>query len=327
MAFRGEPSSGVESAFPKAEVVLDYLHFVAKKWNFDTCARYGVECVDATRTKDNWSVRMKRVGTADEWTEEHEYLVVANGHYSVPFIPLIPGIKKYKGRTLHSKLFRDPEVLKGKVLVVGGASSGLDISRLLVGEGREVGISAETLLGACPTGVERFPLISKVSSDGTIIFEDGRTWTPATIIFATGYSYSFPFLSNLPLGPLGLPDLRLHVLSTTEPTLAFLGLPTKVIPFPLAEYQSELINAVWTGRIPFPGPEVDEGWLATMRAQGVPVSTENPGADKRRMEMSGDLQWHYQNLIASLVGCEETEEMRWELRRKTGMWRVEVLGY
>jgi hypothetical protein len=44
---------------------------------------------------------------------------VASGHYTVPFIPKIPGLaefaKSYLGAVEHSKGFRGPEKYRGKV--------------------------------------------------------------------------------------------------------------------------------------------------------------------------------------------------------------------
>jgi len=52
-------------------------------------------------------------------THEYDAIAVASGHYTVPFIPDIPGIsewnKAYPGRISHSKFFRRPEEYKGQV--------------------------------------------------------------------------------------------------------------------------------------------------------------------------------------------------------------------
>ena len=41
-------------------------------------------------------------------------LVVASGHFSVPYIPEYEGMKSFPGRILHSHDFRDAEEFRGK---------------------------------------------------------------------------------------------------------------------------------------------------------------------------------------------------------------------
>lgn len=61
----------------------------------------------------------RALDTDKERTEQYDAVAIANGHYAVPFIPDIPGIKewneRYPGRIMHSKFYRRPEDFKGKV--------------------------------------------------------------------------------------------------------------------------------------------------------------------------------------------------------------------
>lgn len=335
MEFRGEPFVEGETEFPTALDVQEYLNRVARQTNgFFEAVKLNSEVISARwdDVEKKWTVETRTLdGTA---SHTFDFLIVANGHYSTPYIPTLHGLKRFKGEQVHSKFYKSPEPFKGKkVLVVGGASSGLDISRLLVGTAKQVALAAKTLLGSLPEGVELFPELSTIGDDGeSCVFLDGRTFQPDSIIWATGYVYDFPFLSRdeVPIAypKLGLPELGLHVLPRAVPTLGILGLPLKVIPFPLAEYQSEFIKVVWTGKMAAPSKDVDESWLRQVRDSGVPiVGGDGEWEDKRRLELSGDLQWVYQDLIAELVDIPKTETWRWELRRKTPGWRKAALGY
>ena len=51
-----------------------------------------------------------------------DYVIVANGHFSVPFIPEYPGMKAFPGRIMHSHDFRDAEEFRDKNVVVLGSS-------------------------------------------------------------------------------------------------------------------------------------------------------------------------------------------------------------
>ena len=50
--------------------------------------------------------------------EEFDYVMVAGGHYSVPFVPHYPGVEKFPGRVMHSHDFRDACEFEGKRLLV-----------------------------------------------------------------------------------------------------------------------------------------------------------------------------------------------------------------
>jgi cation diffusion facilitator CzcD-associated flavoprotein CzcO len=61
------------------------------------------------------------------------------------------------------------------------------------------------------------------------------------VVFCTGYFYSFPFLRNLssPVTTDGSCARHLyeHMLYVDDPTLAFVGIPQRVVPFPVSEAQ------------------------------------------------------------------------------------------
>jgi hypothetical protein len=50
-------------------------------------------------------------------------------HYCEPYVPEIKGIEEFKGLVQHSKVYRSAEPFRNlRVVVLGAASSGLDIS-------------------------------------------------------------------------------------------------------------------------------------------------------------------------------------------------------
>ncbi|RYP77172.1 hypothetical protein DL769_003482 [Monosporascus sp. CRB-8-3] len=127
--------------------------------------------------------------------------------------------------------------------------------------------------------------------------EEGRVGTDIDcVLFCTGYLYTFPFLRSLMMGggagdshprqqqkeqPLVTDGRRVHglarhLLHTAYPTLAFPGLPIKVIPFPLAEAQMAVVARLWSNRLPRPpraelerwGREDEERWLSREGARG-----------------------------------------------------------
>ncbi|KAG2485336.1 hypothetical protein HYH03_015918 [Edaphochlamys debaryana] len=266
--------------------------------------------------------------------ELYDAVVVANGHYSEPRLPLeVKGMlgpdgeaadggraSPFPGEQVHSHNYRSPERWRGKVvLVVGASNSGEDISReLSAGGAARVLLAARAwkndAWGADPRpygpggNIYRMPMVTELHADGSATFEGGQREPHVdAVIYCTGFRYTFPFLKGaaataaavydncvgspgplwehmLPVGPLG-------------PGLSFLGLPWKVVPFPLAEAQARLVARLLSGRAALPPREAMEAdvaaWGETMRQRGMP---------KRHSHMLGDDQFAYCDRLAALAG-------------------------
>ena len=50
--------------------------------------------------------------------QEFDYVMVAGGHYSTPFVPHYPGVERFPGRVMHSHDFRDAREFTGKRLLL-----------------------------------------------------------------------------------------------------------------------------------------------------------------------------------------------------------------
>jgi hypothetical protein len=74
------------------------------------------------------------------------------------------------------------------------------------------------------------------------------------VLLCTGYQYQFPFLNDelITIEDNLVHGLHQHILLAKRPTLAFIGLPYLVIPFPLFLIQSQWLNAVLTSRLQLP---------------------------------------------------------------------------
>ena len=101
-----------------------------------------------------------------------------------------------------------------------------------------------------------------------VIFANGDIETDIdAVVFCTGYFYSYPFLQNIapPIITDGLCARHLykHLLYIEEPTLAFLGVPQRVVPFPIAEAQAAFAARIWAGRLPLPSRTEMLEWEAS----------------------------------------------------------------
>jgi cation diffusion facilitator CzcD-associated flavoprotein CzcO len=110
------------------------------------------------------------------------------------------------------------------------------------------------------------PEISEfIPDDRSVRFSNGEIESGIdAIVFCTGYFYSFPFLRNL--SPPVITDgsyarhLYEHILYIEDPTLAFLGIPQRVVPFPIAEAQSSYVARLWAGRLRMPSHDEMLAW-------------------------------------------------------------------
>ncbi|KAK4170147.1 hypothetical protein QBC43DRAFT_348581 [Cladorrhinum sp. PSN259] len=235
---------------------------------------------------DRWSLTLRHHNPAlnqDTWyTEQFDAVVLATGHYSIPYIPFVPGLAEYislhPSKIQHSKFYRSPEAYTSKkILVVGNSASGHDISAELTSTAQlPVLVSRRSPSrwdgDSAPEGIEWKPVISEfLPSSGRIIFADGTCLDDVdTVIYCTGYQVSFPFWdSPRPNGPGGEEQLlwdykagRLkgnyqHTFLREYPTLGVVGMP-RVLTFRSFEYQAVALARYWSGRNARPLPPLKE---------------------------------------------------------------------
>lgn len=69
----------------------------------------------------------------------YDAVMVCNGHFKDTVIPIIPGIKEFSGRVIHSHDYRTSETYKNRrVLLIGASFSGLDLAELIAPVAKEV---------------------------------------------------------------------------------------------------------------------------------------------------------------------------------------------
>ena len=238
--------------FPGHKAVLDYLEQYADR--IRDLIKFDVRITKVrldhphAEADDRWSVTTQNVVSEEETTLIYDAVVVASGHYSVPYVPDIPGVAKwndaYPGVIIHSKAYRKPEGFSNKkVLVVGNSASGSDIAAQISQHCKKpllLSSRAENELFSQPrTGWrEDVPEIGEFLPPGegpkAVKFKDGRIESNIeAIVFATGYLYSFPFLdlpSPVVTDGFRTHDTYQHLFHIKHPTLVFPVLNTKVIP-------------------------------------------------------------------------------------------------
>lgn len=286
MAYSDKPFAEDLPLFPGHREVLNYLEEYAKEVRHLIQFRTKVVDVrtvfDEQLGRETWLLTAQDLDTG-EMKEGviYDAVIAANGHYTVPRIPDIRGIREwdeaYPGTIAHSKAHRRPDEFRGKtVIVVGNSASGLDISSAIAQHGPKRLIVSARSAGMLPNGskipwaeavdkLEEF--LSPRHHDRAVKSKNGVVIDHVdAIIFATGYFYNFPFLSTLtpPIISDGFRtrDVFQHFLHIDHPTLALPVLNLKVIPFPLAENQAAVIARIWSGRLSLPTKEEMKEWEA-----------------------------------------------------------------
>jgi len=262
--------------FPTRQCVQDYLikysHNVRHLISFST----QISSMHLNGDNESWHLTTLNVKTQEKQETDYDAVVVASGHYSVPFIPDISGIREwtaaYPNSILHSKHYRYSEPFRNKkVIVVGNAASGVDIGTQISLVCTQPLLNSVKQASDLQLGQEHKeevpPITEFLISDRSIKFEDGRLEKDIDyVVFCTGYFYSYPFLAQESLSPplittgsrtRGLYKQLLHI---AHPTLAFTALPQRIIPFPLSEVQAAVLARLWSNRLPLPPRSQMEAW-------------------------------------------------------------------
>ena len=107
--------------FPKHDNVLKYIQEYGK--DVEDLVKLQTQITNVEPTDDNraggWKLTFRDLHTGVQRKELFDTVIVANGHFIVPYVPDIAGIRewndKYPGVISHSKYFRNPESFANRV--------------------------------------------------------------------------------------------------------------------------------------------------------------------------------------------------------------------
>jgi Flavin-binding monooxygenase-like len=344
--------SHIEASFVTHAHVQTYLLDYQQQFELTQYIRYGctvrhLKVLEGTNSKvsppsENWPqiqlewTMTETDGEVDKEGSEHhdifDAVLVCNGHYAAPSSPDVPGLDLYfqGGRVMHSIEYDTPEPFKDQtVLCIGGRASGADIAREISCHAKHVYLSDTTCLEAENDGkVTLVPKTTLVDGDGRIHFDHDCPIQPHnvdTVILCSGYDYHFPFIdpetSNLDFlatpGERRVQPLVYQLWHATYPSLAFVGLPHSVVPFPLFEMQSEAVVAQWMKEYMLPNLD-DRKKLATEDAnRGGP----KPNSDRvQDSHFLGDFQWGYCRQMVGLAQLSDNDSVDEYIRTNQALY-------
>lgn len=115
---------GKKSPFRHREVIRGWVESIYSRHGYQKLVELETTVELAEKVGDKWVLTLRKEtppGPEENswWQENFDALIVANGHYSVPNIPQVPGLveleSKFPGTVIHSKHYRKPEDYRDKV--------------------------------------------------------------------------------------------------------------------------------------------------------------------------------------------------------------------
>lgn len=139
--------------WPSGEQVQSYMAGYVTKFNLNKKIHLNTTVDKAKQNASgNWTLNISSKGTSR--SEDFDYLIVANGIFSDPFVPEFKGSDAFKaagGKIMHTVDFHNLADVKGKnVVVVGYGKSSCDVANACVGTAKSVTISARHLIWKVP---------------------------------------------------------------------------------------------------------------------------------------------------------------------------------
>jgi hypothetical protein len=173
--------------------------------------------------------------------------------------------------------------------------------------------------------VEELPGITELGADGVVSFTNGEKKLIDSIVLATGYDYSFPFLSEESgikvKGGKRVTPLYKHIFNPIHPSMAFVGMNFNHLPFPFFDYQVRYVLAVFTGSKGLPNLEEmlkdEDDWYQRRLQSGLPPH--------KAAHALGLAQWDMVHHIAELGGTKPQAPVVEALYKEVSRERTENL--
>lgn len=232
-------------SYPPRLVLRDYVLGKAKKHDIERFVRLSTIVRHVEKKGEQFIIYSQNLKTKETTYEIFDYLIVSSGHFSVPSLPVYPGVDNFNGRVMHSHDFRDAVGFRGqKMLLIGNSYSAEDIALQCNKYGVEdISLSYRTKPTGYnwPKGIREIPQLVKFEN-GVFHFVDGSTDTFDVLMFCTGYQHHFPFLTdNLALtgakNKVFIDGLYKGVILHKNPRVMYVGMQDQYYTFTMFDIQ------------------------------------------------------------------------------------------
>jgi hypothetical protein len=166
---------------------------------------------------------------------------------------------------------------------------------------------------AAQTGqIKRGPPVAAFVGDAVVLDSGERIERVDAFIFCTGYHYRFPFLDDAiaPVRDNAVQGLYRQMLPIPHTALAFIGLPFRVVPFPVVQRQSRWFARLLSGAFRLPSIADRRRELAHETAR-----RRRRGIPDRHTHRLEDRQFEYLNALAEQCGDDAVPSWFEELWR------------
>lgn len=266
------------------ELTQRFTDFIEKEHLYDYIRTNTTVEKVAKNDEGKWVVTVRekdsKTGKENWYLEEFDAVVISNGHYTVPSIPVIEGLaeynKKHPDAIVHAKSYRTEEEFRDKnTLVVGGSISTANllqyivpVAKKTVNSKRNIHLVFEWINDALVSdGIIAKGEIQKIDPDtGDVTFKDGSVEKGIEkILLTTGYHYHYPFLKDHlnvidPSNLSRVAGLYYDTFSIEDPTLGTVGIAISQINFHTIEASAAALAGVWSGAKTLPTKQEQQEW-------------------------------------------------------------------
>lgn len=295
-----------EKSYICAEDMLKFLNLYADHFNVRQLIKFQHYVVRVRPlANDKWEVIVADMTIEKCATLIFDAVLICNGHYNTPIMPKYEGFDVFKGKQLHSHVYRCSSHFKDEaVLVIGAGPSGVDLANEISKVAMRVTLShhlKEPPKTKFLPNVDQKPDVTRLTSVG-VEFTDGTSQNYSIIFYCTGYKYSFPFLSvdcGINCEDNYVRPLYKHCLNINRPSMAFIGLPFYVCATQMFDLQSRFFLTFATGRKKLPSK-------TEMMADHDQEMTErwSRGFRKHQAHLMGEDQQVYYDDLSTAAGIE-----------------------
>lgn len=138
--FSDFPWETITDDFPTQTEMYHYLCRYAKHFDIEKYIHYNSNVISVNKNAQNqWHIQW--VESDGVKAEDFDFVMVATGIFSKPYIPEFKGLDKFQKtkKVLHSSEFKTSEIFKGQqVVTIGGAFSGAEIAANIASDAKQV---------------------------------------------------------------------------------------------------------------------------------------------------------------------------------------------
>lgn len=224
------PENINEKSYIPSGDMLKFLQLYAETFEVNKCIKYEHYVLRIRPINESqWEIIVKDLPNDRVETNIFDSVFICNGHYHTPAYPNYPGHDIFEGKQVHSHDYRCSDPYKDEnVLVIGAGPSGMDMAYEVSKVAKRVTLShhlrspPKTIF---PSNVTQKPDVISLTETGAN-FADGSFEDFTTVLYCTGYQYTFPFISvdcGIAVDDNYVNPLYKHCININYPTMAFIG--------------------------------------------------------------------------------------------------------